>query len=492
VCLHYLGNLRVKSVPIGDTPLEKAVLNRSASSKSGQQIFLHTDSWTDSLEGDPRWSLAQSVAAGNHFVRSPLLSRFLLYVVAETLMGRQTGITEHQIGIHVFGRPRTYRTDEDNIVRNYARQLRKRLAEHFIGDDCSNPMRIEIPVGGYVPVFTRIPEPEVKARADTQSDLKDKKKTLPHLQPAMEAGARTSSASEPRDRHFLASRFIKRFKLSGKLAVVAYSAVLVFFTWLVASRVLVPQPAPEPARTLWKTILRGSNNTYIVPPDAGLNLLEDMSSRPLPLADYIKGSYRELSLPTMDDQTARDMRTQQFTDFVSLQIVDALAQQQEYDSRRVVLRFPRDLRLDDLKTTNVVIIGSASSNPWAAIADSETNFRIVPTAGMQGASIVNTRPQPGEATSYVSRWNEPAHETYALISLIPNLSGNGHMLFLEGLDVAGTQSAAELLFHSGAIAPILDRALRPDGSLRPFEILLRSTSIESNAAGSQIVAIRIH
>ena len=103
-----------------------------------------------------------------------------------------------------------------------------------------------------------------------------------------------------------------------------------------------------------------------------------------------------------------------------------------------------------------------------------------------------TKPQPGEAATYASHWNEPAHETFALIAFLPNLSGNGHLLVLEGLDVAGTQAAAEMLFHPSAIDPILKRATRPDGSLRNFEVLLRSTSIESNATGTQVIASRIY
>ena len=62
---------------------------------------------------------------------------------------------------------------------------------------------------------------------------------------------------------------------------------------------------------------------------------------------------------------------------------------------------------------------------------------------------------PGEAASYVSHWNEPAHETYALISYLPNISGTGHLLLLQGLDAAGTQAAAETAFHPEAIAQIL-------------------------------------
>ena len=112
----------------------------------------------DWLQGDPRWDLTQRVVAGTHFARSPLLSKFLLFVVAETLEGREGEITEQQIGVQVFDRLPGYRTAEDNIVRNYARQLRKRLAEHFAAEGSLEPLRIEIPVGGYVPVFVQVPE----------------------------------------------------------------------------------------------------------------------------------------------------------------------------------------------------------------------------------------------------------------------------------------------------------------------------------------------
>ena len=461
-------------------------MKRSPSAHSGQNGAAVADPWPESLDDDPRWQLAQRVVSEHSFERSPLISRFLLYVVAETLLGRQNGITEHQIGVHVFGRQVGYRTDEDNIVRNYARQLRKRLAEYF-AEEADGGMQIAIPVGGYIPVFTLGTEleetqPEADARTKIQFDLKLSDKDPLPAQPVAAFGFEPTGASG----------FFSKHRLFGRFWIAAYSVILVCCTWAVAAHVLVPHPAPEPAGILWRAMLLGANNTFIVPPDTGLNLLEDMSHRSLPLADYIKGTYADLVLGPVDEQTAQDLHTQQFTDFVSLQIATALARQQEYDAVRIRLRFPRDLRLDDLKSSNAIILGSASSNPWAALVDSETNFRIVPSADMRGATIVNANPQPGEAVSYASRWNEPAHDTYALISFVPNLSGNGHILLLEGLDVAGTQSAAEVLFHSEAIGPILERAKRPDGSLRSFEILLRSTSIQSNAAGSQIVATRIH
>ena len=211
----------------------------------------------------------------------------------------------------------------------------------------------------------------------------------------------------------------------------------------------------------------------------------------MPLGNYIQGSSENPDV-RLNSHAQMDLRYQQYTDFASLQFVAMLARQPEFDPQQVLLRFPRDLRMEDLKNANAVIIGSAASNPWAALVDSSTNFRIVLSPDMKSASILNAHPLPGEAGSYSSHWDEPAHETYALILSVPNLSGSGHLLVLEGLDAAGTQAATEALFHPEFLAPILNRARRSDGSLRPFEILLRTTSIQSNAEGTRVIASRIH
>lgn len=431
--------------------------------------------WPLGLRDDPRWSLAQRVVSSPHFARSPLLTRFLLYVTKETLEGREKDITEHQIGVHVFDRRTGYSTIEDNIVRNYARQLRKRLAEYFAAAGSSETLRIDIPLGGYVPVF--VPASEHHPAAEMR--------TLPvsvsiHAQPTEPSIARPTTDQ-------------RRRWLVGATAIIAYSMALIWITWLFAARENTPQSrTAEPAHALWTALFNGQVNTYIVPADAGFNLLEDLSQRPLQLADYIKGNYLELPLAGVDAHSADDLRSQHFTSFVDFQTVAALAHLPEYDPERTLLRFPRDLRLDDLKNASAILIGSVGSNPWASITDGSTNFRIVYREGMQGATIVNMKPQQGEAVSYVSHWNDPAHDTYALIAFMPNLGSNGRLLLLQGLDVAGTQAASEALFHPAAIAPILKQATRADGSLRSFEILLRSTSIDSNSTGTQVVASRIY
>lgn len=78
---------------------------------------------------DPRWQLALRIAAS--LGRSRLMVNFLLYVVDRQIHDRSDEITEPQIGVLIFGRPEGYNTNEDNIVRSYARNLRRRIEEYF-------------------------------------------------------------------------------------------------------------------------------------------------------------------------------------------------------------------------------------------------------------------------------------------------------------------------------------------------------------------------
>ena len=438
------------------------------------------------LESDARWNVARRAVASRQFARSPLLSNFLLYIVAETIHGRAEQITEHQIGVNVFERPADYRTLEDNIVRNYARQLRRRLCDYFSQEGRSEPLHIDIPLGGYIPVFLDSHEESQGDGASAASPV---------------AGAdhqKQASAAHHRDAQLAMDvpTWTARLWSRRILLLVGYSIAVCAIGWSIGSyerhEVATPPARLTAAKALWDALFNGPYTTYIVPADAGLNIIEDISHKPLQLAGYLDGDYTKTELPQVDSHSAADLRTQDFTSFVDLQIISSLSRLPQFNPRRAILRFPRDLRLDDLKNANAIILGSVGSNPWAGLGDSNANFRIVYRDGMGAATIVNSHPMHGEMPEYVSHWNEPAHETFALISFLPSLSGDGHLLLVQGLDVAGTQAAGEALLRPDLIEPILKQAARPDGTLRNFEILLRATSIESSATGTSIIGTRIY
>lgn len=79
-------------------------------------------------------------------------SVFLRYTVEKTLAGESAHLKETLLGVEVCGRPR-FDPRTDTVVRSTASRLRNRLAEYYAGPGAEDPIVIEYPRGGYVPVW---------------------------------------------------------------------------------------------------------------------------------------------------------------------------------------------------------------------------------------------------------------------------------------------------------------------------------------------------
>src|SRR5262245_13486205 len=86
------------------------------------------------------------------FQRNERMSRFLRLLVERHVEGRDAELKESLIAIEVFGRKPDYDPKKDSIVRTEAARLRSRLAEYYSREGQSDPVVIDIPKGGYVPV----------------------------------------------------------------------------------------------------------------------------------------------------------------------------------------------------------------------------------------------------------------------------------------------------------------------------------------------------
>jgi len=95
----------------------------------------------------------QRVLGSSGFARNERLSRFLDFVVERHLEGKDEELKESVIGVEIFGRPPDYNPKKDAIVRVEAGRLRARLAEYYAEAGRLDELVIELPKGGYVPVF---------------------------------------------------------------------------------------------------------------------------------------------------------------------------------------------------------------------------------------------------------------------------------------------------------------------------------------------------
>jgi len=82
-------------------------------------------------------------------------SKFLAYVVTQSLDGRFELIKEYWVGREALGRGDSFDPRRDPIVRTQARKLRLRLAKYYQTEGAYDQILIEFPKGSYVPVYQR-------------------------------------------------------------------------------------------------------------------------------------------------------------------------------------------------------------------------------------------------------------------------------------------------------------------------------------------------
>ena len=89
------------------------------------------------------------------FLQVDRLKRFISFIVEEATAGRSGDLKEYVIGVQVFGKEPRFDPRTDPIVRVQARRLRTRLARYYKDEGQSAEIIIDLPKGGYAPVFRR-------------------------------------------------------------------------------------------------------------------------------------------------------------------------------------------------------------------------------------------------------------------------------------------------------------------------------------------------
>ncbi len=107
------------------------------------------------------------------FRTSPRHRALLRHLVDRSLGNDTAALKENVIAVEVFGRPAgRFDPKLDSIVRVEARRLRARLVSYFSGEGHEAPLRIELPVGSYVPLIAqRQPLEQAQAASRRGRDL---------------------------------------------------------------------------------------------------------------------------------------------------------------------------------------------------------------------------------------------------------------------------------------------------------------------------------
>jgi TolB-like protein len=95
----------------------------------------------------------EQVLASRTFAGSGRQAQFLRFIVERAAEGHLEPAKEYAIAVDVFGRSADYNPQIDSLVRVQASKLRNRLTKYYQTEGQEDSIRIEIPRGGYAPVF---------------------------------------------------------------------------------------------------------------------------------------------------------------------------------------------------------------------------------------------------------------------------------------------------------------------------------------------------
>ena len=119
----------------------------------------------------------ERIAQSRNLRLSEVQRRLLIYLVGKALAGEADDLKEYMIGVDAFGKPSSYDTRPESVVRMHVARLRQKLAEYYRTEGAADPILLDLPKGGFKMVFetppalaasaepeTRRPSPRSKAR----------------------------------------------------------------------------------------------------------------------------------------------------------------------------------------------------------------------------------------------------------------------------------------------------------------------------------------
>jgi hypothetical protein len=420
-----------------------------------------------SSASDPRRALVDRIIVSSTFAKCERLSSLLAYVCDLTLNGRVKEINEQRIGEAVFGRPRNYDSSIDGIVRTQASRLRQRLELYFSEEGLDEPTRIVIPRGGYVPVFE------------------------PRLTPVVPVLTPTVVPEQPADKPEVRGSF-----WGLRSAAIAWSLVAILLAAMVTilpGALTKGQVARTPVHPLWSQIFAAEQRTLEVPGDSGLVMWQGLVGKSVGLAEYLNGDYRTNLLPrslTALQEAAVDMGGRRYTSIVDLEAAKSLSLMAQSAQGKLEVRYARDVRPNDLKQGNVILVGAAEANPWVELFEHNMNFVFFDDRVRKTFSVLNREPRGGEPRQWDSHYTDVQHRVYAVVAFLPNLAGNGNALILEGTSMAGTESAWDFVSDDSQLLPFLKRIQRPNGTVPHFELVLGTNNMSGSAVKNTVLAWR--
>ena len=381
------------------------------------------------------------------FRSSKRCSLFLRYVVQHAIDNEVDCLKERTLGVAVFDRDPHYDTNQDPIVRTTAGEVRKRLAQYYLGPAHENELRISLPTGAYLPEVHAIP-----ARTETKIE------SIVLPPPRCES-------KEVVDRHCRRRHCVGP---GGRPSLIPRKTELdQFWAPLIKAQGPVVMCVGQPQAYNFVSDTQRALDDWFASADGKTDPPPEIARVPL-----------QSIVPMWD----------RYTGFGDAQALARLSSVFGAYGKKFQVRGGKSASLADLRGKPLILIG-AFSNQWTMGLTGELRFHF----GLDrkaGAQIVRDSQNPDNSDWQVVHawpyWKIPVD--YAIVTRVMDPTTEQVVVVAAGITHYGTQAAGELLSNPEYFAEAVRNAPR-GWSRKNMQIVLSAKVMSGTAGPPQILKV---
>jgi hypothetical protein len=408
------------------------------------------------------------------FRASKQSQQLLQYIVSQSLDGHLDRLKERVIGAEVFGRPVDYDTNEDPIVRSRAAEVRKRLAQYYVGEGSGLAIRIEISPGSYHATFSESGESRTASSTAEGNVL-----VLPHAQPDAVPLLVPSDGSPRLERSVPVHSNSRWWILGCSLALIV----------ILAAGLVYSRRPKDLVNQFWSPLLDASKPVLIY---TGANAVYMPSEQLIErfktthhLNELDTGGHEFLVPITADQKLGPGDLLEMKNQFVTLGDVSAnvkVSTLLDRFNRPFDLRSGEDVSFGDLRDTPVILIG-AFNNPWTLQMTGDLPFVFG-----SGLTIRDQTDKTRQWHPDITAENKVQMD-YALVARLPHSKTGGALITIAGITQSGTRAAAEFITSPEGLKDLIRSA--PDSwATKNLEVVLQTKVVNDIPTNPTIVAVR--
>ena len=440
----------------------------------------------------------KDVIRGAAFQGSHRSGQFLEYIVEQSLAGHFDSLKERVIGIELFGRSPSYDTGEDSIVRVTASDVRRRLLQHYGRYGATSEIRINLPIGSYVPEITW---EENRDASQHQAGDGHREATATLIDPGSELQDTSAIALElavtqphvPEIENVYSKGRTRRQWLTLAIVLGTLNLAVWGIFWSRSSHTEGESISVLP----WSVFFSSRHPLHLITSDPNIFEIQGLTGGQISASDYANHNYIpehiKLSpeVKALSDNLLKGDKSASAMDPPIAAEVAALAQS---STRKIDVRAARNIQFSDLKNDdNFIFLGSPSSNPWSALFSDELDFRFVFDRDSGQEIIRNVHPRQHELSAYsptAPGW--ATGQSYAIIAFVRNPDQGGRVLLIAGMNGEGTEAAGRLVTDLPRLSAILRQCgITNSNPPREFEILLQLNTLAGSPHNVDVPACHI-